>query len=228
MLDLRRVFIFSIPIAVLLIIPAMPAFSQPPGGEMDQMQMSQSTQVGQQQGSQSATQQKNTQTSGSQQGAQSGSQQQGGPGGQQGFGQMGGQQAGQMQTMITQALKQKLGCTDDEWTVLGPKVLKVYTLLSSQSTGLQMRQLMGNSRQGNSQGRSGSNQSTSSDDKTIEELQTLLLSEDTTSTQLKSKIAEVRKAKEKTRQELAKAQKDLRELLSLKQEAILISLGMLE
>jgi len=41
-------------------------------------------------------------------------------------------------------------------------------------------------------------------------------------------LTEVRNAREKTQEELAKAQKELRELLTLKQEAILVSVGLLE
>ena len=208
MIGLRRVFIVHI-IFVLFLAASGPALSQPPGGGGDQPQMSQNNQTGQQ-------------------AAQGGVQMQQGPAGQQSFGQRvgQGQQSGQMQNMIIQRLKQLMGATDEEWTVLGPKVLTVYTLVSSQTRGMQMRSLMGDF----NQGRGGMSNQTASDtsDKTIEELQTLLASENTTTTQLRNKISEVRKAKEESIQKLAKAQKELRELLSLKQEATLISVGLLE
>ena len=43
-----------------------------------------------------------------------------------------------------------------------------------------------------------------------------------------SHVSEVRKAREKSEQELATAQKELRELLTVRQEAILITLGLLD
>jgi len=207
MAGLRGVFVVSNTLLLILILTTGSALCQPPAGGADQPQMVQNNQTGQQ-------------------GAQAGGQMQQGPGGQQGFGQRQGQDSGQMQSMIIQRLKELMGATDEEWTVIGPKVLTVYTLVSSQSRGIQTRSLMGNSSQG--RGGAGSQSSSATSDKTLEELQTLLSSEDTTTTQLKNKISEVRKAKEESRQKLAKAQKDLRELLSLKQEAVLISIGLLE
>jgi len=207
MIVLKR-FSYILPL-VLSIMAAVPAFSQPPGGGADQSQLAQNSQAGQQT-------------------PQAGGQMQQGAGGRQGFGQgMGqGQQSEQMWNTMNQRLKQLMGSTDEEWTVIGPKILKVYTLISSQTRGVQVRALMDTS----NQTRAGNNQTSSnaSGDKTLEELQTLVTSEDATTTQIKSKMSEVRAAKEKSRQELSKAQKELRELLSLKQEAILISVGLLE
>lgn len=153
----------------------------------------------------------------------------------QGFGQRQMQDPEQMQAMITSNLKELLGSTDEEWEIIGPKVLNVYslTMASSQSRGFNMRTVGRNttrgSMQGDTQGRGMDNRfMNTTGGTTLQELQTLLESEDTTTTQLKNKIAEVRKERETARQDLAKAQKQLRELLTLKQEAILISIGMLE
>lgn len=153
----------------------------------------------------------------------------------QGFGQRQMQDPEQMQAMITSNLKELLGSTDEEWEIIGPKVLNVYslTMASSQSRGFNMRTVGRNttrgSMQGDTQGRGMDNRFMNTTGGTaFQELQTLLESEDTTTTQLKNKIAEVRKERETARQDLAKAQKQLRELLTLKQEAILISIGMLE
>jgi len=213
MIGLRRVFIFCITLLLLSVIAADSAFCQPPTGGTDQSQIAQNNQMGQQ-------------------GAQAGGQMQQGQGGQQGqgFRQGLGQQSEQMLNMMSQRIKELLGSTDEEWTVIGPKALKVISLVSSQSSGFQMRSLMGRSNtQGNRQARAeDARASTSTGDKTLEELQTLLASEDSTTTQIKNKVSEVRKARENAKQDLAKAQKALRELLTLKQEATLISLGLLE
>jgi hypothetical protein len=229
----KKIFRFFVFLLMTSFIAAVPVFSQPPGGG-DQSQQTQGSQMGQQ---------------GTQAGGQT---QQGG----RGFGQMSGQgqQAGQMQDMITQRLKQLMGTTDDEWTIIGPKVLKVVSLASSQSRGFQMRSLMGNSNQqgnptqgtssqnnpnqgsssqgasnqGNFQGRGMGMMGSTSDNKTLEELQTLTANKAATTAQIKEKMNEVRREKEESRQKLAKAQKELRELLSLRQEAVLVSVGLLD
>lgn len=186
---------------LLSAIAASPVFSQPPGGGANQSQMTQNNQK-----------------------VQQGEQMQG-----QGFGQRQGQQTDQMQNMISQSLQQMLGSTDEEWTVIGPMVLKVYSLVSSQSSGVQTRSIIGRSGNQGSQMRGGNRSSSSStEDVALEELRTLLESEETTNTQLKNKISEIRNEREKSRQDLVKARKELRELLTLKQEATLISVGLLE
>ncbi|GEM_PF-910016 len=204
-----RVFIFCTTLLLLSVIMAVSALCQPPVGGYEQSRTAQNNQMGQQS-------------------SQAGGQIQRGQGFGQGPGQ--GQQTEQMQNMMSPRLKELLGSTDEEWAVIGPKVLKVVSLVSSQSSGFQLRSLMGRSNaQGNTQVRGGDTRaSANTGDKTLEELQTLLASEDTTSTQIKNKVSEVRKARETAKQDLAKAQKDLRELLTLKQEATLISLGLLE
>ena len=212
-MDLKRVFCCYISLLLLSLASPKTSSSQPPGGGSDQSQLGQMNQAGQQ-------------------GAQTGGQAQQGLGRQQGqdFGQGPGQgqQAGQMQDMISQRLKELLGSTDEEWTVIGPRALKVYSHVSSQSSGIQMRSLTGRSGSQDSRSRGGNRSYSSEGDVALEELQTLLESEETTITQIKNKVSEVRKEKEEARQALARAQKELRELLTLKQEAILISIGMLE
>ena len=209
MIESKQVFIILIVLLFLSVITAGSVFSQAPAGGAGQTQMDQPGPQGQQE----------------QQGQQG-----------QGFGQRQMQDPEQMQAMITSSLKELLGSTDEEWEIIGPKVLNVYslTMASSQSRGFNMRTLMGGntgrgSMQGNTQGRGMDNRSMNTTGGTaLEELQTLLESEDTTTSQLRNKMAEVRKERETAIQDLAKAQKELRELLTLKQEAILISIGMLE
>jgi hypothetical protein len=226
MAGLRGVFVFSNTLLLLLALTIGSALCQPPTGGANQSQFVQNNQTGQQ-------------------GTQAGGQMQQSPGGPQGLGQRQMQSTEEMQTMIAQNLKQLLGSTDEEWAVIGPKANKVYTLASSQSTGFNMRNLMRrNTAQGDAQGNSQNQTNTQGNmqqgrgmdnrslgaggDTALAELQTLLESEDATTTQIKNKISEVRNAREKARQELAKAQKELRELLTIKQEATLISLGLLE
>jgi septal ring factor EnvC (AmiA/AmiB activator) len=60
------------------------------------------------------------------------------------------------------------------------------------------------------------------------DLQTALADAKTTPDQIKEKVAAVRAARQKARAELEAAQKDLLELLTSDQEAVLVSLGFLD
>lgn len=65
-------------------------------------------------------------------------------------------------------------------------------------------------------------------DESMQELQKLLDDKNTPTSKIKDQVTKVRKAREKDQQESAKAKKELRELLTVKQEATLISMGLLE
>lgn len=152
----------------------------------------------------------------------------GGPGGNQepGLGQM-QRDPGQMQRMMDKRLKELLECGDEEWTVIEPKVLKVLTL-SSQSRGFNMGMIF---RRSNNQGNTPANRMDrpfrNQGDESLTALQELLENKEATASQIKEQVDEVRKAREKSEQELAMARKELRELLTVRQEAILISIGLL-
>jgi len=227
---LKNIFRCIIFILIISFVAIVPAFSQPPGGG-DQSQMGQVNQMGQ--GGPGGGQMQGGQMGQMGQNAQSGNQTQQGQGA--GFARGQGMQPEQMQAQISQRLKELLGSSDDEWKLIEPKVLKVYTLTSSQSRGFQMRSLMRANNQSNYQTSTNTQRTAtanrianSSSDKSVEELQTLLQNSSATSAQIKKQLTEVRNAREKTQEELAKAQKELRELLTLKQEAILVSVGLLE
>jgi hypothetical protein len=236
----KKIFRFFVFLMISSFIAIAPALSQPQGGG-DQQQMGQNNQMsqggpggGQMQGGPMGQMGQNT---------QSGNQTQQGQG--QGFARGQGMQPEQMQTQISQRIKELLGSSDDEWKLIEPKVLKVFTLTSSQSRGFQMRSLMMRANnqagtqtntQANTQANTSSTQranagnrvANSASDKAVEELQTLLQNSSASSAQIKKQLTEVRNAREKTQEALAKAQKELRELLTLKQEAILVSVGLLE
>jgi hypothetical protein len=232
---LKNVFRFNIVLLTITMITAASAFSQPPGGG-EQPQMGQDNQMGQ---AGPGGQMQGGPMGQTGQNPQSGNQTQQGQG--QGFARGQGMQPEQMQAQISQRLKELLGSSNDEWKAIEPKVLKVYSLTSSQARGFQMRSLMmrANS-QANTQANNQTNASNtqrasagnrianSASDKTVEELQTLLQNSNASNAQIKNKLTEVRNAREKTQEELAKAQKELRELLTLRQEAILVSVGLLE
>ena len=153
----------------------------------------------------------------------------------------------QMQKMIEDRLKEQLDISDEEWTVIGPKVIKVVTL-SFQSRGnpigaMRMILPFGNrpgrpgdqgtsDRQNRSQRRNmmpdflGAGESEV--DTAMEELQTILENKNADPKLIKQAVTKVRRAKEKGQREAATAKKELRELLSVRQEAFLISMGLLD
>lgn len=174
-----------------------------------------------------------------------GGQMQGAPMGQQGG--PGGMQIDQeqMQQMMAERYMELLGMSDEEWAVIGPYVLKVQELSSSTQTRRSgMRMMMGgrgNMPQGeqaqgedqtqdqaSNQDQRGRGMMRGSQDENLTALQTLLEDENATNDEIKSKLAALRKAREIAKKELATARKELRELLTLRQEAMLVVMGLLE
>ena len=120
-------------------------------------------------------------------------------------------------------IKEAMGATDAEWAVLSPKVEKLQTL--------QFQSMMG---RGMGRGRGGpggppdANRPSSPVGDAAHELQTLLENKDATPEQIKAKLTTLRDARAKAKEELTKAQTELREVLSVRQEAVLVSMGLLD
>lgn len=64
--------------------------------------------------------------------------------------------------------------------------------------------------------------------KAIETLRNLLRDQKTTPDQIRAALTQLRAAREKVKQELAKAQKDLRQIMTLRREAVLVLNGLLD
>ncbi len=64
--------------------------------------------------------------------------------------------------------------------------------------------------------------------KSTEELRKVLDNKDAKSDEIKAKLTALREAREKTKQELAKAQQELRGGLNVRQEAQLVLMGLLD
>jgi hypothetical protein len=65
-------------------------------------------------------------------------------------------------------------------------------------------------------------------EKAQQALQTTLDNTAATPDAIKKQLTQLRAAREKAKQELAKAQKDLRQVLTLRREAILVLMGILD
>lgn len=146
-----------------------------------------------------------------------------------------------MQQMMQERMQEQLGATAEEWQVLGPRVMKVMDLSRQAGGGMggMLRMGMGARRggpQGDQAGPGGpggrgrgplAQGEPTAVDKASEALETTLENTAATSDEIKTKLTALRSAKEKAKQELAKAQQDLREVLSVRQEAQLVLMGML-
>lgn len=166
------------------------------------------------------------------------------PGGgfQPGQGQGRGAQGGgfdptQIRQTLSDRMKEALGASDDEWKVIGPKVEKVQALQQDTASGAggmmsMMRRLQG----GGGGGRAnqpnigaifGGNANSDVQLKTAD-LDKALDNPATTENEIRIKLTAVREAREKAKVALAQSRKELIELLTQRQEAVLFQMGILE
>lgn len=129
----------------------------------------------------------------------------------------------QFRQRMMDRVKEQLGATDEEWKALEPKVQKVMDAQRDARAGGGFRGRGGRGGQGGAD-----NQPQSDVAKASQDLRTAIENKDTPADELKAKIAALREARQKARANLEAAQKDLKELLTARQEAVLISNGMLE
>jgi hypothetical protein len=122
-------------------------------------------------------------------------------------------------------VKEALAVTDEEWKALQPKVDRVMTL----SMQLQMAS-MGFGGRGGRGGRGGENAPAPTSDlaQKAEALRNVLEQKDSKAEEVAAKLKAYREARVAARQELGKAQAALIELLTPRQEAALVSRGLLE
>ena len=116
-------------------------------------------------------------------------------------------------------IKERLGASDDEWKVLEPKVEKVMTAQREARAGGGF----GGGRRGG-----GDQQPTTEIGKASADLRTALENKDTPADEIAKKLAAFREARDKGRAQLQASQKELKEILTQRQEAVLVNMGMLE
>ncbi len=141
----------------------------------------------------------------------------------------------QMRARMVERLKEQLGAKDDEWKVIEPRLVKVIDL-SRQVDGRGRRSMFfGRGGREDRRGDRGRTERPAGDpdrertaaEKAADELQALLDSESAKAEEIKTKLTALREAREKAKQELAKAQKELQQILTVKQEATLVLGGLL-
>ncbi len=137
------------------------------------------------------------------------------------------QMAEKMRTAAMDRFKEQLGSTDDEWKILQPRLEKVMTLaIQSRLGGTSMGGMgfmMGMARR-----LGGADTGPSEIDTAGQNLQKLLADKDSKPEDIKAALSTLREARAKARAELETAQKELREVLTMRQEAQLVSMGLLD
>lgn len=127
----------------------------------------------------------------------------------------------QMRERFMNSIKEQMGANEEEWKVISPKLTKVMDASrDARSGGFGFGRTRG--------GGGGDNQPTTPVRQASEDLRKALENKDTPAEDLAKKLATLREAREKARAELQGAQKELKELLTQRQEAVLVSMGMLE
>jgi Spy/CpxP family protein refolding chaperone len=146
---------------------------------------------------------------------------------------------------MAERLKTSLKVTDEEWTVLQPLIEKVQTKqrdsMMGRFSGFGGRRGGGDGGSGGGSGGGGGGNTTGGGDRgrgdrggdragsaESQALRTALESESTSSDEIKAKLAALREAQKKSAAELAAAREDLRKVVTVRQEAVLVTMGILE
>lgn len=155
----------------------------------------------------------------------------GGPGGGGGWGGMNRQQMRQrMEDRMLNRLKTELNVADDVWAVLKPKIQKIQELRFQSRASMFMggpgRHRHGHGANGQTDHPSNS-QSTNPVVEKTQALRALLADPNSTPDQIKAGLGALRQARKDAAAKLKAAQDDLRELLTVRQEAVLVLRGIL-
>lgn len=141
-----------------------------------------------------------------------------------GGGRRGGWDPEAMRQRMLDRVKETLGSTDEEWKALQPKVEAVQKLV------MQGRMGMFGRRRGGGDPNQPQQQPEATNDvqKLTQELQALLDNKDSDPKVVAEKLKALREARDKSKVDLKKAQDELRELLTPRQEAQLVLMGLLD
>lgn len=137
----------------------------------------------------------------------------------------------QMRERMMNRIKEQLGASDDEWKAIQPKVDKVMNAQrESRGGGFGFGGGgRGGPGGGGGGGGGGADQApTTAVGKASADLRTTLDNKDAAPETIAKKLATLREAREKARKDVGDAQKELKEILTQRQEAVLVINGMLE
>ncbi|HVX83369.1 MAG TPA: hypothetical protein VH253_00990 [Phycisphaerae bacterium] len=153
----------------------------------------------------------------------------GGFGGGRGGGGRGGRGGGaaQFQQQRMQQIQQQIGATDEDWAAIQPKVEAVMTAQRDVQAG-GMRGFGGRGGRGGFGGGAQPTANQSEVQAAQAALQQALDNKDSPPELIKEKLQALRDARARAREVLKKAQTDLQALLTQRQEAVMVELGILE
>ncbi len=135
----------------------------------------------------------------------------------------------QFRQRMLDRMKEQLGASDDEFKALAPKIEKVFQLQRDSSAFGGMGRRAGGGPGGpGGPGLGGEDQPQSPVMEKRHALQQLLDNKDAKPQDIKAKLEDYRAARKQAREELSKAQDDLRGVLTQRQEAALIMVGLLD
>lgn len=129
-------------------------------------------------------------------------------------------------------MREQLGATEEEWKVLEPRIEKVRETQRETRGGFRMmRGSFGRGRRGrgddDARGGRPEREQSQVEQKT-EALRSLLDDENSSASSIKAALEALRQARAKSHQELAAAREELRQVCSMKQEAQLVLMGLLD
>jgi len=140
----------------------------------------------------------------------------GGPGG-------GNFDPAQFRQRMLDNVKEQLGASDEEMQVLTPKLEKVFSTQRDVNGGFG-----GGMRRGGGGGGGGDQAQQTPVAKARQDLRTTLEDKNASPETIKAKVTAYRDARAKAQEDLKGAQADLKKVLTERQEAVLVSMGMLE
>jgi hypothetical protein len=150
----------------------------------------------------------------------------------------------QFRQRMAERMKEQLGADDQAWKVLEPRIMKVMELnrqAAAGGRGGMMGMMFGRGGRGGPGGPGGDQGGPQADrrgrgpqgeqtavEKAMTQLRTVLENQSASPEEIKTALTAVRSAREKARQELAVAQQDLKKILTVRQEAICLEMGLVE
>jgi len=145
----------------------------------------------------------------------------------------------EFRTRMNGFIKTALKATDDEWAVIQPLLEKVQTLQRESFAGRMGGMMGGFGRRGRGEGgdqaaaspsasQTNTNNNRPAGSPESQALKAALDSDATSSADIKAKLQALRDARKKTTADLDQAREDLKKVLTLRQEATLVNMGILE
>ena len=146
------------------------------------------------------------------------------PGDRPGRGDRGGFNMEDFRKRMESMLKESLKASDDEWTVLQPLIEKVQTKQRDEMAS-RFAGMVGNLFGGRGPGGPGGDRGGTPESQA---LRTALENTSVSPEDLKTKLVALRESRKKAAAEMEAAREDLRKVVSVRQEAVLVSMGVLE